>query len=331
MLSPIYSQFTQTTNNNKFHSQLVTSFCYNGIYDNIEHKVQPVKIAEEYVKDIDKFLPCPAIALKILKIAHEEGCNINELSRNIEKDPGLTANMLKMANSAYFGHMKQIQSITDIIIRLGMESVKLIAITSASAGLLNSGQKAYNLKNGTLWRHSYATAILASIICRYAEEDEAASIYTAALLHDIGKVVLDKHLAKGLYNAPEPNHGLTMVEYERSFLHTDHAQVGEALLRKWGLPEYICLLVGNHHRDDNNKEEAVASKIVRLANIVTAQIGFQSLEETSPLKEVEEFLKNEQNLPNVPNFVAKKEKIIDEFFEKYNENETIFFNQSDQK
>ena len=289
-----------------------------------------MKVAEHYIKYIDKLLPCPVIALEILKIAHEDDCNINKLSRYIEKDPTLTANMLKMANSAYFGHMKQIQSITDIIVRLGMETIKLIAITSASSGLLNSRQKAYNLKDGGLWRHSYATAILASIICHHAEGEDASSIYTAALLHDIGKVILNKHLLKGIYNADDPEQGTNMIDYERSFLHTDHAIVGEALLRKWGLPDSITKPVGNHHRPDNPKDEPLASKIVRLANILTVQMGFKSLEETTPLEEIEEFLNKEKDLPDVPNFVTNHAIIIDEFFEKYNESETIFFNLSDQ-
>ncbi|MFC1512922.1 HDOD domain-containing protein, partial [Thermodesulfobacteriota bacterium] len=210
-----------------------------------------MKVEEEYIKHIDKLMPCPDIALAILKIAHEDDCNVSTLARNIEKDPTLTANMLKMANSAYFGHMKQIHSITDIIVRLGMETVKLIAITSASAGLLNSNQKAYNLKNGALWRHSYATALLASIICRYAGVDDESSIYTAALLHDIGKVVLNKHLQREILNANEPEAGTTMIAYERAVLHTDHARVGEALLNKWGLPGSITKAVGDHHRLTN--------------------------------------------------------------------------------
>lgn len=289
-----------------------------------------MNVEEEYIKDIDKILPCPEIALEILKIAHEDTCNINHLSRNIEKDPALTANMLKMANSAYFGHMKQIRSITDIIVRLGLETIKLIAITSASSGLLNTSQKAYNLKNGGLWRHSYATAILATIICRHADHEDASVIYTAALLHDIGKVVLNRHLLKGIYNADEPDKETTMIEYEHSFLHTDHAKVGEALLRKWGLPESICMPVGEHHRPDNPDDEPLSCKIVRLANIITGQMGFHALDETNPLEGIEEFLKKEPCLPDVPNFVAKQQEIIDEFFSKYNESETIFFHLNDQ-
>ncbi|MDH4322332.1 MAG: HDOD domain-containing protein [Desulfobulbaceae bacterium] len=288
-----------------------------------------MKVEEEYIKHIDKLMPCPEIALEILKIAHEDDCNINTLSRNIEKDPTLTANMLKMANSAYFGHMKQINSVTDIIVRLGMETVKLIAITSASAGLLKASQKAYSLRNGALWRHSYATAVLASTISRHAGATDEPSIYTAALLHDIGKVVLNKHLLREMCNADEPEPGMAMVAYERSVLHTDHAKVGEALLSKWGLPESISKPVGSHHQPGKDNE-TLAADIVRLANILAEQMGFHSLDNTNPLAGIKEFLNEERDWPAVPNFVDNRERIIAEFFAKYNETATIFFDLSDQ-
>jgi len=289
-----------------------------------------MKVEEEYVKKVEKLLPCPEIALEILKIAHEDECNIPELSRKIEQDPTLTANMLKMANSAYFGHMKRINSVTDIIVRLGMETVKLLAITSASMGMLNATQKAYNLPAGALWRHSYATAVLASVIGRHANFEDDGGIYTAALLHDIGKVVLNKHLQREIYNADEPQPGIAMIDYERSFLHTDHARVGEALLRKWGLPESITRPVGAHHLTTQQESDQLATDIVRLANILSEEMGFHSLEEGHPLMKIKEFLASESEWPDVPNFIDNRERIIDDFFTKYNEAASIMFTLSDQ-
>ncbi len=293
-------------------------------------EVRLMKVEEEYIRNVDKLMPCPDIALEILRGAHETDCNIPELSRKIEKDPTLTANMLKMANSAYFGHMKKINSITDIIVRLGMETVKLLAITSASMGLLNQAQKAYNLSANALWRHSYATAVLAAVIGRHAGYEDDAGLYTAALLHDIGKVVLNKHLQREIYNADEPRPGTVMVDYERSFLHTDHARVGEALLAKWGLPDSITVPVGAHHQPHDTKNTFPAVNIVRLANILTEEMGFHSLAEGHPLMRIREFFATEPEWPEVPHFVDDRERIIDEFFLKYNESASIMFSLADQ-
>ena len=107
-------------------------------------------VAQEYIKDVEKLAPCPEIALDVLSIAHESDCSIPTLAGKIEKDPNLTATMLRMANSAYFGHMKKINSVTDIIVRLGLETVKILAITSASVGVLRSPQEAYCLDPGAV-------------------------------------------------------------------------------------------------------------------------------------------------------------------------------------
>ena len=164
----------------------------------------PMNIEKKYISDVDTLIPSPQIALEVLELAHGVDCDFNRLASKIESDPSLTANMLRMANSAYFGHMRKIASVRDIIIRLGLETVKLIAITSASLGLLKNPQEAYNLEAGALWQHSHATATLASIIGQHAKIEESYSVYTAALLHDVGKIILNRPLRKALAQNKEP-------------------------------------------------------------------------------------------------------------------------------
>ena len=124
------------------------------------HTVSAMTIEQEIIKGVDKLIPRPDIALEVMSLANESDCDISALSKVINQDPSMMANMLRLANSAYFGHMKEINSVRDIVIRLGLDSVKMIAITSASAGLLKSPQEAYNLEPGSLWRHSHGTALL---------------------------------------------------------------------------------------------------------------------------------------------------------------------------
>ncbi|HFQ79790.1 MAG TPA: HDOD domain-containing protein, partial [Desulfobacterales bacterium] len=78
---------------------------------------------EEFIKGVDKLIPRPDIALEVMTLANETECPIQSLSQKIKQDPSLMANMLKMANSAYFGHMQEINSITDIIVRLGVDTI----------------------------------------------------------------------------------------------------------------------------------------------------------------------------------------------------------------
>ncbi|MCB2183720.1 MAG: HDOD domain-containing protein [Desulfobulbaceae bacterium] len=277
-----------------------------------------MEVAKRFIIGVDKLVPRPDIALEVLTMAHDSDGSVSAMAQKIEQDPNLTANMLRMANSSYFGHMKKISSIRDIIVRLGNDSVKLLAITSASSGLLNTPQKAYGLEPYSLWNHSLATALLAAILARYADYEDNFSVYTAGLLHDIGKVVLNKPLQEESVNKKINNKFSNIVEYEKFVLGTDHAKVGMALLKTWGLPESIILPIGYHHTLDGEEAGLLQSKILYLANFLIESIGIRSANPEKYMFKVEDFLEQNQRLPDVPNFPDNMEVIINEFYDQFN-------------
>jgi len=282
-----------------------------------------MSIEKEYIRGVDKLIPRPEIALEVMTLAHDEGCDITSLSGKIKQDPSLTANMLKLANSAYFGHMKEIRSITDIIVRLGLDTVKMLAITSASIGLLKSPQDAYNLEPGALWRHSYATALLASIIARHAKCEIISTIYSAALLHDVGKIVLNRPLQVECMNQGEVCADKPLLAFEHDMLRTDHAKTGMALLEHWGLPAVITRPVGLHHTPAAAGRELDCG-IVFLANLLADNIGIQAESPENTFYALEEEAAAD-TWPAIPGFRENLEEIINEFFEKFNESSSLEF------
>jgi len=288
-----------------------------------------MEIEKTYIKDVQHLVPCPTIAIQVLTMAQNIECDLVGLAAKIEQDPSLCANMLRVANSAYFGHTKAITSIKDIIVRLGVETVKLLAITGASVGLLKSPQEAYNLSSGALWRHSWATAVMAGIIGRYAELEDNSAVYTSALLHDIGKVILNRSLQAELNNRPPPDPNITIAEFERLVLGTNHARVGMALLQSWDLPDKITLPVGLHHDRTQAESSLLYARIVYLANYLTESMGIHSIDPENYFFNVQEYVERETNLPNVPNFDVNMEKIIEEFFVQYSQSQSIFSTSGD--
>lgn len=282
-------------------------------------------IENEFIKAVDKLIPRPDIALDVMTLANQTDCDLAVLSKRINQDPSLMANMLRLANSAYFGHMREIHSIRDIVVRLGLDSVKMIAITSASAGLLKSPQEAYNLEPGSLWRHSHATAILAAIIGRFAKAEGTSSLYSAALLHDVGKIILNRQLQIETMNRGGIGEFSSLVELESALLHTDHAKVGRALLQKWGLPESITEPVGAHH-SLSSCQGRLACQIVYLANQLTESIGIQASDAENYFFKVKGGCEAAQNLPEIPAFLDNMESIIAQFYEQFNEAGTLQFN-----
>jgi HD-like signal output (HDOD) protein len=278
-----------------------------------------MNIENEYIRNVDELPPRPEIALEVLTIAQDEDCNFSKLGSRIEKDPHLTANMLRMANSAFFGHMRKISSVKDIIVRLGLSNVKLVAITSASIVLLRPRKEAYGLEDGALWRHSFATAVLASIISRYAKVANEATLYTAALLRDVGKVILDRPLQTEIYNRELPDMDMDFVEFEDFILHTNHAKVGMALLESWGLPDDICVPVGLHHVRDLLDKEDIPSRIVFLANLLIENMGLLLTDPNRYNFDLRPYEEPEDIMREVPHFSENRERIIDEFFQNYSD------------
>ncbi|PKN22001.1 MAG: hypothetical protein CVU68_05660 [Deltaproteobacteria bacterium HGW-Deltaproteobacteria-3] len=283
-----------------------------------------IDVAAEYVRDVEKIAPCPEVALDVLSMAHAPDCSIPKLSEKIEQDPGLTANMLQMANSAYFGHMKKINSVKDIIVRMGVDAVKIISITSASVGLLRSPQAAYALGRGELWRHSFAVAILANIIARNAKARDTSAIYTAGLLHDVGKVILDRPLQVASYSRDENNEQEDLLTMERRLLHTDHAEVGMALLEKWGLPEAVAVPVGLHHDLTQPQSKRLGSKIIYLADELVHLTEYDAGSSGDFFFDVLAYESMKGELPQVPNFENNMRLIIEEFVDKYQDAVAVF-------
>ncbi len=283
-----------------------------------------MNVEQKYINKVESLVPCPTIALEVLELAHKPDCDFNRLSQKIESDPSLTANMLHLANSAYFGHMRKIASVRDIIVRLGIESVKLIAITGASVGLLKNPQNAYNLKAGALWHHCHATAALAAIIGKHAGIADSFSLYTGALLHDIGKVILNKPLLDAISeNAVAVTSG-NLLSVEQEYLRTDHAKVGMLLLENWGLPAEVTVPVGFHHDYSRALIHKDATRIVHLANALVEGMGFTSSDQSVPTIEVEEVI-DDAVYRSIPRFQEDMEQIIEEFYQKMTEASTLDF------
>ena len=283
-----------------------------------------MEIEEKYLQNVESLVPFPQIALEVLDIAYSKDCNFKELSKKIEQDQNLVANMLRMANSAFFGHMKKITSILDIIVRLGLENVKMIAISSASLGVLKSPQEAYHLEPGDLWQHTFATATLSAIIGKHAQYQECTALYTAGLLHDVGKVILNGPLLSEIFNNPELVHeNMDVIDYERAFLQTDHARVGMVLLQQWNLPNEITTPVGFHHFSELAETNRLETKIVALANILTRAVDFHVDEKEEYILQIKEYISRNDNLPEVPEFTENIDDISSELYQKVNDPERL--------
>lgn len=190
----------------------------------------------------------PKIALKILELVDKEASSTRELAAVIARDQTLTARVLQLANSAFFGLRSGLNSIPQAVTLLGFARVRDIAVAVSSWNALEAPGVAGRGFRRRLWAHSAAVAIVAKALAERAGGDPAHA-YTAGLLHDVGKLVLWSHLGERYRCLLEEAaaSGETVSAHEEGAFGCDHGVVGGWLLQVWGLPPALVGPVSTHH------------------------------------------------------------------------------------
>ncbi len=132
----------------------------------------------------------PSVVMELRKYLNDPDVSFDKLARVIEHDPGLTANVLQLANSAYFGWTRTIKTVKQAITRLGTNRVFQMVLCMSVAPLVRKPIKGYDCDSEGLWQHSIATAICAEQVVAQLDLPGLEEAFTAGLLHDMGKVVL---------------------------------------------------------------------------------------------------------------------------------------------
>ncbi len=211
----------------------------------------------------------------IAKLMNRPDVSIEKIVKIIEYDPGMTANILRMANSPYFGGAQNINSIRQAIVRLGTKRLFDLAVLSAVYGIIDRPINGYNLPPGELWHHSVAVAIISRKLADHIGLVDPDTVFTAGLLHDIGKVVIARFVEEEFLkiDALSDKTGLSFEEAEKEVLGVDHAEVGSELLNAWDFPPRIVMAVRFHHAPQDLDRSIPEVDIVHIADMLSLIMG----------------------------------------------------------
>ena len=224
-------------------------------------------------EEVCRMDPLPQSAVRLAGlIANRDEVDILEIVEVISLDQALTTRLLRVANSAASGSRSPVSTVKAAAVRMGTGAILAAAVSGSVRGNIQKPVPFYRYSEGQLWRHSVASALAAERLLSFGPIPPEAM--TAALLHDIGKLVLcrllDDELIEFMRRA-RADGGRSAVEAEDEILGLHSGEVGALLVRHWNLPE--CLAVGiQHHRRPDGSGSRVAD-IVHLADIVAARIG----------------------------------------------------------
>ncbi len=223
---------------------------------------------------VDAFPSIPGSALRLLELVDQADAPIQEIEDVLRLDPGLTANVLKLTNSAFFGLPAKVGSMKRAVMLLGLRKLKQLIMASCLNAVMDKDIPGYDLPAGELWRHSIAVSVAAEGLVRELDLESGDDIFTAALLHDVGKMVLGQFIDDD-YAALEAAAGST-VSFEiaeKEVLGTDHAEVGARILEQWSLPEALVHAVRWHHNPEKSEEVHPSTDIVHVANMLCLMLG----------------------------------------------------------
>lgn len=210
------------------------------------------------------------VAITVQKATKEETYDISQIEKAIESDPALVAEVLRAANSAFFGGLSEVASIKAAILRLGLQRVANLVLLATEKSRYTATSPDIVVMMKTLWTHASACALAAEWIARKVRYPQLGeTVFIGALVHDIGKLfllrVLDEMTAENRDSTVSP-------ELIAEVIGKAHTEVGHRLLESWNLPELYRVIARDHHVDTPDPTN-VALQIVRLANHACTKVG----------------------------------------------------------
>jgi putative nucleotidyltransferase with HDIG domain len=237
-----------------------------------------VSFKKEILETIRSLPPMSPAQNKIVTMLAVPDVNINDVIQLIQYDPAVTSGVLKLVNSAYFGLTQEVTSIKQAVVLLGFKQVHRIVLTVSFSPVMHKSISGYDLPSGALWQHSVATAVASETIARAIKYPLADEAFTAALMHDIGKIALssfvDAYFSRIDEQARADSASFEVVE--KQILGIDHAEAGAIILKNWGIPKSLFMPVLWHHAPESCTDADVSPivDIVHLADNLCLASGF---------------------------------------------------------
>ncbi|HXP62273.1 MAG TPA: HDOD domain-containing protein [Dongiaceae bacterium] len=208
---------------------------------------------DRLIEQANELTPLPATTVRLTELVGRPDCDLEDVAELIAFDQALTVKLLRAANSAASGSAAPVGTVKEAVARMGTACVLTLAVASSARPLLQARVPAYGLDEGALWRHSVAAAVAAETVPAFCRLDVPPETFTAALLHDVGKLVMGRFLSPEILGfiqrAQEVDH-LAQLEAESLLLNVHHGELGGIIAQHWKLPPRVVLGITYHHNPD---------------------------------------------------------------------------------
>jgi putative nucleotidyltransferase with HDIG domain len=230
---------------------------------------------------LDSLPTLPMVALRLGELIHARRSSVQQVAEVLRSDPSLSAKLLRLVNSAYFGIPGGVTDVARAIPFVGFNTIyQLVLSVSVLETLKTPGGRQFDPR--ALWLHSLAVASAARVIGEEIRHADPGSLFTAGLLHDMGKIALAKVTPDAFINATAlaREEGISSVEAERRVGLPGHDRVGSDLARRWRLPAALAVPIEAHHavvrpelRERLVGPHRTAAEVIAVADLISQDVS----------------------------------------------------------
>ncbi len=232
-----------------------------------------------FVQRIAKLPTLPQIAQDILNLINDDMVSVSRLESIIEKDPTISARILSVANSAFFGTGRPVTSVSNAIIRIGFNNVKYISLGVALMTVHGRERLDLPLDSRRIFQHSIAVGFVGKALAGVVADVDPDDAFVGGILHDIGLLVLNSYFEVAYRSVIEEFLTIpSLLDAERKVLGFTHDEIGYWLADKWNLPDMILDVINYHHRPSSAVRNRSVVSLVHIADVVTSDHFFRICE-----------------------------------------------------
>lgn len=226
------------------------------------------------IEDLPSF---PATHAEILKLAKSDHASSQDIAEKIQLDPGLLATVFKLVNSTYYGFGRKIDSLNLAVTMLGLEEVANLVMAAQVFEQLGSYEDGAGLDVHAFWQHSVGVAFIAREIAKHLDV-AAEAAFLSGMLHDLGKIVLDRFFADYYAQVVETvkSEGISIFDAEKNVLGVSHCEMGGQLAQEWQLADPFHESIRYHHTPQSARINPTLVCLIHLADVLCKQMGFGS-------------------------------------------------------
>jgi putative nucleotidyltransferase with HDIG domain len=223
---------------------------------------------ERLLEREDAIPPCPEVVARVSALCDDEKASARDIARAVMADGAISARLIRLANSAFYGLARRVSTVTQAAIMLGSDEIRAVVYALPVRDLFAERMSSGGIDLSSLWSHSVRVAVLARELAYLIRFDTPEEVFIAGLFHDTGQVILNELVPKE-YHALQLDAWRAKADlaaWEDEHIGVSHAEVGRRLAERWNFPQILAEAIAFHHRGGCGGERSVQSGLVYAAN-----------------------------------------------------------------